>query len=428
MNYHALKSMRLFRRLPAVEATRAMDLLIILTAAIIVVGCSTIPGGMIVQISVNKGETITLHDMSDQTGWGSGTHIFLARVSDEITAMTYWVAGDGSVQGTSNMDWPTYSDDRGMNWKHGNPFQWNAPNSSLSPDIVKKGEDFTNFSLGPFFSLARFPDGTRVLFSTGGYLVKLDLFSRIVSQDGGKSWSPPEIVNIEWPGSTTQRPYHLFFEHEAVVDENNTMFTVAYGAMVAGEKLQVFLFESTDHGKTLKYKSTVATGKDAPWGGDGPCEPSLLMVSSNKLLCIMRTGIASGTSTDGRSVAGSLLMSWSDDLGITWKHKRMNIPGVMPKLRRLSNGLIVLATGRPGNSVYISSDEGRSFGREITITAPHIRTTGYCDVVEVSPDKILVVYDIINSPLQKLWLWEPTMGNGIFGTFYTIKYRLGGKG
>ena len=404
-----------------------MRYLVLLTGGINMVGCSSIPGGMFMQVSVNKGKTITIHDMSDKTGWGSGSHIFMTRVSNERIAMTYWIAGDGAYAGTSNMDWPAYSDDNGQKWIYGNPFNWSTPPPSNKIKFaISKGENFSDFTMGSFFSRAEFTNGTVVLFSTGIEMRHPDYFTRIVSRDGGKSWEPPDPITIIWPESMTQSLYYLCFEHDALVVDSNTMYTVAYGGFAPSGKATVYLFESTDFGKTLTLRSTVAQPSDAPWGNNGPCEPSLMRVSSNSLLCIMRTGILSGSADHGKAVAESLLMSRSNDGGQTWKHKRMYINGVMPKLRRLSNGLIVLATGRPGNSLYISSDDGRSFGREITITAPHIKTTGYCDVMEVSPDKILVIYDIINSPLQKVWLWEPTIGNGIYGTYYTIDYRLGG--
>ena len=403
------------------------SLLIAAVALFLGSGCSTIPGGLHVQISVDRGDTVTIHDMTDKTGWGQGTHMYLTRISPQRIAMTYWVAGDGGLSGRSTLDWPGYSDDEGRTWQFGDPFSWEAPPEVDFPLSIKKGDPFSNFNMGTFFSATTFTNGTRVLFSHDARLHTNPRFVHITSTNNGLAWSPPDDSTVIFPETMTNQPTELIFEGEAQVTEDGRLLTTGFGRAVSKDKHSTFLFESKDAGRTLTYVSTVATPAQASWGSNGAAEPALLKISSNELICIMRTGIYSGTGDQGNAIADSLLHAYSDDLGLTWKLRRMTIPGVMPKLRRLNNGVIVLATGRPGNSLYFSSDNGHSFGREETITAPHIKTTGYCDFIEVSPNRIFVVYDIINSPLQKLWLWEPTIGNGIYGTFYDVSLRFGGK-
>ena len=119
-----------------------------------------------------------------------------------------------------------------------------------------------------------------------------------------------------------------------------------------------------------------------------------------------------------------MLLARSSDGGVTWTKRFLNRPGVMPKLLRMSNGVLVCAFGRPGNNLMFSLGDGMSWGGEMMITAADARSTGYLDVVEVGPGRLLVVYDAYNTTLAKFWLWEPPDEmNGLFGVFVDVKKR-----
>ena len=98
--------------------------------------------------------------------------------------------------------------------------------------------------------------------------------------------------------------------------------------------------------------------------------------------------------------------------------------GVYPKLIRMGNGVLVLAFGRCGNNLSFSLDGGRNWGREVALTYADVKTSGYCDVVEVGPSRLFAVYDLYNTDPARLWLWEPKEVNGVFGVFVDVKRIL----
>jgi hypothetical protein len=181
------------------------------------------------------------------------------------------------------------------------------------------------------------------------------------------------------------------------------------------------LFESRDGGYTMQFVSTIGTASDARWGNEGPCEPTATLLTNGDYLCVMRTGCdITGAPANG----APLLLARSSDQGRTWTRTKMSMGGVMPKILRMSNGLLVIATGRPGNRLYFSSDDGNTWGREVWLTSPQSLTTGYCDVLEVAPGRLLAVYDLFNTDTKGFWLWEPREVNAVYGVFVDVQHHL----
>ena len=119
-----------------------------------------------------------------------------------------------------------------------------------------------------------------------------------------------------------------------------------------------------------------------------------------------------------------MLMARSSDGGKTWQKKFLNRPGVIPRLLHMSHEVLVCSFGRPGNNLMFSLDEGRSWGAEMEVTEPDLRSTGYMDIEEVEPGRLLVIYDAYNTTLAKFWLWEPPDEfNGVFGVFVDVRRR-----
>ena len=114
------------------------------------------------------------------------------------------------------------------------------------------------------------------------------------------------------------------------------------------------LIRSSDGGKTWKEYSTIAASdpKRWPWMGiEGPNETALVRLADNRLYAVFRTG--------GSSSLEGLGQAWSSDDGKTWTPPTsMAHQGVAPRLRRLSNGVLALTTGRPGPVVVMFSIDG----------------------------------------------------------------------
>ncbi len=347
--------------------------------ALVLVGCtSLVPGIADLGLSLKKGKPFVLAAVEGRYGWGFASHPYMCGTGAYVR-VEFNLSGDGGVgdpppdlQGLS----PAVSLDGGANWIFGQ----NAITSTA--DRVCWG--------------AILPDGR--------YL------------------PPPPFRDVS--GLT----YGSVSSPGLVLDDGRIVFA-SYGYRDGEEKATTVLLASTNEGASYFLASVIADVKLVPWTGDlrdarseGPCEPALVHLGGQELLCIMRTGTQ--TDPSGRGGSRPMLQARSLDGGKTWKYHQMLIGGVMPKLRLLSNGVLVLATGRPGNSLYFSTDGGRSWPREVSISGPSYATSGYCDLQEVTPGRLLVAYDLLSSPIDRFWLWEPKLFNGIMGVYIDVRRRF----
>ena len=179
------------------------------------------------------------------------------------------------------------------------------------------------------------------------------------------------------------------------------------------------IFKSDDNGRQFHYLARIAGPDDvAQWvkksGYHGPAEPGMVDLGGKELLCLMRLGAKGGASLP-------LLQARSKDGGATWEKDELLVDGVMPAIARLDNGVLAATLGRPGSVLMFSADKGRTWGKEITLVPPDIRTSGYVDMLEVSPNRLLVVYDTFDQPIERFWLWDPPIKrNIIWGVFVDV--------
>ena len=179
---------------------------------------------------------------------------------------------------------------------------------------------------------------------------------------------------------------------------------------------------SEDEGRSWRYLSTVA-GADADTDArEGFCESCLVQLEDGDLMCVGRMG-------GGRNQL--LARTYSSDGGKTWA-KIDRLPGwsVLPDIVRLSNGVLVISTGRPGLFLWFSTDprgknwqplDVMAYHNSVMDKAHHIspgkygleavtreqyrtvhhdfdepdQTTSYTSILEVSPNRLLMVYDRI---------------------------------
>lgn len=149
---------------------------------------------------------------------------------------------------------------------------------------------------------------------------------------------------------------------------------------------------SHDEGRTWQQRSVVAAvepeNKPWPWmGQEGATEAALVRVADGRLLAVFRTG-------------GNMGETWSSDNGKTWTPPiAAPFKGVAPRVKRLSNGILALTTGRPDPvEVRFSVDgNGKEWTHATTIAKNSLQeggwSTDYSDFIEVEPGKLLVVYD-----------------------------------
>ena len=186
------------------------------------------------------------------------------------------------------------------------------------------------------------------------------------------------------------------------------ILTTAYVTYQGETRYALVALLSEDGGRNWRYLSTVGGPDSVPGAREGPDEASLIQLADGDVMCVMRVG----------SGKDQLLgRTYSSDGGRTWSAiDRLPAFSVEPSLRRLQNGVIALSTGRPGIYLWLCTDARGKSWESIDIVghhnavmgdAHHIRpripdvspsdapdqTTAYTELVEVSPNKLLLVYD-----------------------------------
>lgn len=367
--------------------------LTVLAVAFVFCGCATVPLAGSARLWIRKGGRFEIAQSSKAMGWGFYSHPFLFDCGPDELYLKFNAEGDKLAAPHFTMR----SRDRGRTW-------------------VSHKEECSHPLSWYWTSIFRTKDGTPSAALAYGVSGGVDWSTeKVFYRWGTNGWGTPfraatagpDVPGLYWPSAV------------GVEDSSGGLMVGVYtGFMICG----TVLIRSDDGGSTWRYHSTVATTADAPWGSEGPSEPTLLLLPTGELVCIMRTG---GPGYKGRGgFSEPLLEARSRDGGRTWKHRRMSISGVMPKLLRMSNGVLVLATGRPGNVLYFSTDNGRSWPRSVALTPADVQTSGYCDIVEVSPGRLLAVYDLYDTDPKGFWLWEPKEVNGVFGVFVSVRQLL----
>ncbi len=164
---------------------------------------------------------------------------------------------------------------------------------------------------------------------------------------------------------------------------------------------RTWVCRSRDGGKTWAYLSTVGANEilPLPERAEGWCEPDLIDTGGGSLLCVMRTGGSPHKGSPERYT--DLYASHSADGGESWGLPKPIAPwGVWPRLLRMSNGVIALASGRPGVFLLFSADGGQSW------TEPQVVTdfdddwnrcsSGYNCIAETAPGVLSLFYDDVD--------------------------------
>ena len=164
----------------------------------------------------------------------------------------------------------------------------------------------------------------------------------------------------------------------------------------ADPKGNVFFYRSTDNGRSWTIQGRILYQPDLkadPKGNErgGYTEPAYEVLADGSLLCVMRT-------TDGAGI-GPMYLSRSKDDGKSWSKPKAFTPnGVLPKLLRLDNGVLVLASGRPGVQVRFCTDgKGEKWTDPfdlVPVTSDNVsaETCGYTSLLATGPDSFLIAY------------------------------------
>lgn len=159
----------------------------------------------------------------------------------------------------------------------------------------------------------------------------------------------------------------------------------------------VFFYRSTDEGHTWKIQGRIPYEPDLkadPNGNKrlalGFTEPGFEILSDGTFLCVLRT-------TDGLGDS-PMYISRSTDMGVTWTRSEPFIrAGVLPRLLQLDNGVIVLASGRPGVQLRFCTDgKGEKWTDPFEMLpwekGKDAVSCGYTELLASGPDSFLLIY------------------------------------
>lgn len=226
----------------------------------------------------------------------------------------------------------------------------------------------------------------------GWYIVE-----RSLSDDGGRSFQKTQArVNVPDAKAAMGHAFHRgpLFMRSIVVRDDGSLLGLFAGWFKNDVALcpygrgrpysRTYVCESEDDGLNWKYTTTI--GYDQI-GSEGYNEGSMRRLPDGKLLAVMRTG----NERDPGCQDNPVMWSESRDDGRTWSPpRRTGLEGAYPSLAVLSDGQVVMSYGRPGAMIAFSRDGGRTWADLTAVdTTPY---SGYTDVVEIAPGRLLVGY------------------------------------
>lgn len=168
----------------------------------------------------------------------------------------------------------------------------------------------------------------------------------------------------------------------------------------------VFFYRSTDNGHSWNIQGRIPYRPElvSDPNGDkrmGFTEPAFEILKDGTFLCVMRT-------TDGIG-NGPMYASYSKDLGKTWTTpETITAAGVLPQLLILKNGIVVLASGRPGVQLRFSTDgKGKNWSDpfEMLPLSSNLKaelgwsatvSCGYTGLISTGRDSFIIIYSDFN--------------------------------
>ncbi len=204
------------------------------------------------------------------------------------------------------------------------------------------------------------------------------------STDGGGKFTWTK-GNVTFPQNVLpwKNTAHMSFSRSIIQLSDDSLLATMFGQFKSDPKYRSVLVRSTDGGTNWHYYSTIAYASNAP--GEGYCEPVIQRTADGNLLAVMRLGsfltMQSARSTDDAR---------------TWSVPRLMpdaAKSVEPDLCLMSTGILAMSYGRPGDQIMFSPDGNGKTWTSPTTTYALATTYGYTSIKEVSPGRLLYVYD-----------------------------------
>ncbi|MCO6400574.1 MAG: exo-alpha-sialidase [Verrucomicrobia bacterium] len=417
-------------------------------------GCAVIertplqgPVGFFTAPSVKLEEPFIIAQSDYTLGHGFYSFPFVRRMPNGLLLVAYTTEGD--VAGSSrvsvdelgeqlghidNVGSPAISEDNGQTWRVRSPDGLlQHSNTSAQTFFYHNRRSIPEPLVGAIVRA----DGSQVAFEERILAIMAKYGSGLRDQWQGVSakmsssvpepWSSPSDVLFEIPALqrslVSGEAVRLFGNGVELPDKTLLLAGYSWGMTPYRHESPLgyatVLFASIDGGNTFTTRSVIASGKDYRHSREGLSEPALVRLPDGELLCLMRTGAGGGG--DRIRTADPMLIARSRDEGTTWSKSVFPRSGVSPRLLVMSDGTLVCTYGRPGNALIASSDGGRTWGWTHYLSPADWPTTGYTDLVEIGPGRLLVVYDLWDyDPVKKRAALPGDGANVVMGRFVTI--------
>lgn len=357
----------------------------LLVAALLATGCGTtriieLPNAAPIPFvgpKVTVGVPFIIDESEKVEGHGYMGFSYIDQLSDEKISVGYGVGGDGSGQFAFALTTNMFS-----------TWQRRLPGAEIEYTVGRMGRII-------------YPDGRHISYGyTWGEVGDHNLFCNRV-----KSFSVDQYGVTKTNDAFAQRGVlgeprgPLYLARRGILNHEGEILQVGFGHNIFLEYTQgydakgvCFMLVSTNGGSVYSFRSIVGMPKHVRTrdSNEGPNEPFAILLSTGEILCMMRTGIGDGIRSS------PMLEARSKDRGKTWRHRTSSLRGVFPSLLEMSNGILVCGYGRPGNKLSFSTNQGKFWSKTVSLSPGHQLTTGYLDMVEVSPGKLFVTYDMRN--------------------------------
>jgi len=338
----------------------------------------------------------------------------------------------GSVFKFNNGDLQVYdrrSSDGGKTWIKVNnilePSTFQFPGRNGEVLMFLSAETNNEYESDRGFSPAGRPDNHVIKTNRDGVFEAILLRSK----DNGITRTE-ERVKIFIPDEMKDLDFTL--SRKIVMIKDQSLLMSLYGKSKeknGGKKYFVGIIRSVDNGKTWHYYTTVAFGLNSNVRPEGFYETTLLVIPDGRIMCFMRSGasyqaaLGSSNNNDpavkmpfGYNIQTPVYMSISGDNGKTWSNADpISHFGVWPDALMLSNGILAVTYGRPGNWIMFSRDVGETWGPVLQffndLYPPDCGN--YFSITEIEPDIILAVYS--KADTNDHWYSE------IVGTYFMVK-------
>jgi len=342
--------------------------------------------------------------------WGFFQFPFIYRSLDSAVVSTWNMAADAVTsygKGGSNH---AISIDGGKSWRSskGNaPFGRGLllPSGDLISIGTPKALDTTKIKLPKAVGACKEAYGRNFVFYKLSDLPRMlqgVYLNRLVK---GEITRTAEHVTLEDPQAVRYTDSGLFpvvWWGDMRIAADGSVIAGIYPGFYLNEKGKVdpsgiFFYRSTDEGHTWKIQGRIPYEPDlvADPKGDkrlalGFTEPGFEILSDGTFLCVLRT-------TDGLGDS-PMYISRSTDMGVTWTRSEPFIrAGVLPRLLQLDNGVIVMASGRPGVQLRFCTDsKGEKWTDPFEMLPWENRkdavSCGYTELLATAKDRFLLIY------------------------------------